>query len=92
MADKILIMDKTEWKNGFKQITRLIGNKGDETIYVEYVDNDDGKISYDTVELATHVDDIVKMRDFLNIIISKIGPAGEYTADNIFIKASVEAN
>lgn len=41
---------------------------------------------YITRMLGVHVNDIVKIRDFCNKIISKIGPAGDYTSDNILIK------
>ena len=79
----ILFEDKFEDEH---YITRLIGNDQDETLYAEFLDSVDGKISYDTTELAVHVNDIVKIRDFCNKLISKIGPAGEYTADNILVK------
>ena len=92
MADKVLIMEEGEFEEGHKHMTVLVGNTKDETIYAEFIDTINGEPNFETVELAVHVDDIIKMRDFLNTIISKIGPAGEYTEDNIFIKARVEAN
>ena len=89
MAEKVLIMD-SDHKNGtnnkFLQI--LVGNDEDETLYSEFqsIDDETGEITYDTHELAVHVNDLITIRDFCNKLISKIGPAGEYTDNNILIK------
>jgi len=86
MAEKKLLMYQNE-DEGDKDITYLTGDPTNETIYAitEYSNN--GDLGEDVVELAVSVEDMIKMRDFLNRIISKVGPAGEYTDDNIFIKA-----
>ena len=87
MANKTLVMDAYE-EDGYKALTLLSGSAKDELIYAEFHTNQGEP---DILEMATDVQDIIKMRDFLNTIISKIGPAGEYTEDNIFIKAREEA-
>lgn len=89
MAEKKLVLYHDEDP---KYITYLAGNTYEETVYAitEWIDNEGDK-QFADVELAVHVNDMIKMRDFLNRMISKIGPAGEYTDDNIFIKAHVEA-
>lgn len=70
MAEKNLIMYHDEDP---KFITFLAGNSYEETIYAitKYIDRD-GKVREDDIELAVCVKDIIKMRDFLNKIISKI--------------------
>lgn len=86
MAEKVLIIDHTEWNDGTKGITRLVGNAYEETLYAEYVDNDGEKTSFDTIEIGVHVDDIIKIRDFCNKLISKIGPAGTYDDKGILVE------
>jgi len=69
MADKTLIMDEYE-KDGYKNLTLFSGSVKDEVIYAEFHANtqDDP----DLIELATNLEDMIKMRDFLNTMISKI--------------------
>ncbi len=89
MAEKVLVLYHDEDP---KYITFLAGNTYEETVYaVTKWTDDHGEVQEENVELAVHVNDMIKMRDYLNSLISKIGPAGEYTDDNIFIKAHVEA-
>ncbi len=85
MASKSLIMFHDDEEE--RMLTTLTGNVYEETLYAEFACNDGKSISFDIIELAVHVDDIIKIRDFCNKLISKIGPAGEYNSDNILIKA-----
>ena len=71
MAEKILIMMHEEYPDGFKHITRIMGNKHEETLYAEYVSNDEGKTSYDTIELAVNKEELIKIRDFINTILEE---------------------
>lgn len=91
-AEKSLVMYYEEDSKLDPFITYLAGNTYEETVYAvtRWVDNE-GSEQQEDVELAVHVDDMIKMRDYLNRLISKIGPAGEYTDDNVFIKAIEEA-
>ena len=73
--EKILIVD-SDHKNGtdVKFLQILVGNTHEETLYSEFqsIDEETGKITYDTHELAVHVDEIIKIRDYLNKLIEAI--------------------
>lgn len=88
MAEKKLVMYQEEDPNCPKFIISLVGNPCEETVYAvtDWIDNE-GEIQTEAVELAVHVDDMIKMRDFLNRMISKIGPAGKYSDDGILLEA-----
>ena len=83
MAYKILVLDESKYEDGDKMLTLLTGSVKDEGLYAEFHGYEGEP---DVIELATHINDIVKIRDFCNKLISKIGPAGDYTSDNILIK------
>ena len=68
MATKILVMDQTEYDDGTACLTLLTGSAKDEVVYAEF-HTDEGS---DVVEMATNLEDIIKMRDFLNGLINKI--------------------
>ena len=83
MASKTLIMYEDHEEE--RMLTTLTGSVQEETLYAEFACNDGSSKSFDTIELAVHVDDIIKIRDFCNKLISKIGPAGVYNAEGIYV-------
>jgi len=72
MADKILVLDSYEDKEGYRNMTLLSGNANDEVIYAEFHSNVDKGADPDVVELAVNLGDMKRMRDFLNTIIEKV--------------------
>ena len=74
VKEKILIVDSNH-KSGLddKFLQILVGHIEDETLYSEFqsIDEITGEFTYDTHELAVHVDDIIKIRDFLNKLIDQ---------------------
>ena len=74
MSTKSLVMDAYEDDMGYKNLTLFSGSVKDEAVFVEFYSNnqEDGP---DLIEIAVNVEDMIKMRDFLNMMISKIGPA-----------------
>ena len=68
MASKILVMDHTKYDDGTACLTLLTGSVKDEVVYAEF-HTDSGS---DVVEMAINLEDIIKMRDFLNGLINKI--------------------
>lgn len=70
MANKSLVMDAYEDNRGYKNLTLFSGSVKDEAIYAEFYANT--QEDPDLIELATNVEEMIKMRDFLNNIISKI--------------------
>lgn len=69
---RTLVMDQDK-ENRF--LTLLSANPYEETVYAEthYI-NEEGDHVMETVELGVHVNDMIKMRNFLDKIIKKIGP------------------
>ena len=55
-----------------RMLTTLVGNTSEETLYAEFACNDGESVSFDTIELAVHVEDIIKIRDFCNKLIEAI--------------------
>lgn len=85
MATKSLIMyeDRDD-----KFITALYADVYNEALYAEtHWIGEDGEVKNESVEMAVHVDDIIKIRDFCNKLISKIGPAGTYNDKGILVEA-----
>ena len=78
MAVKVLIVEKHEWEDGDKGLTMLIGDPKDETLYAEYQSNVDGKITYDTLELAVNIKEMIKIRDYLTKLINKTAKGYPY--------------
>ena len=72
MAQKTLIMDAYEDDDGYKNMTLLTGSSKDEVIYAEFHSNNQGEEGPDVIEMAINLEDMTKMRDFLNVMISKI--------------------
>ena len=70
MVNKTLIMYEDHDEE--RMLTTLVGNTQEETLYAEFSCNDGESLSFDTIELAVHVDDIIKIRDFLNKLIEAI--------------------
>jgi len=70
MAFKVLIMDEYEDTTGYKNLTLLSGSVKDEVICAEF--HATTQKTADILELATNLEDMIKMRDFLNTMISKI--------------------
>ena len=75
MANKTLVMDAYEDNTGYKNLTLLSGSVKDEAVYVEFHSNNQGEEGPDIIEIAVNVEEMIKMRDFLNMMISKIGHA-----------------
>jgi len=71
MSYKNLIMDAYEDSNGYKNLTLLTASVKDEVICAEFHANTQEE-GADIIEMAVNVEEIIKMRDFLNTIISKI--------------------
>ena len=71
MANKTLIMDEYEDSEGYKNMTLLSGSIKDEVIYAEFhsTNQEDGP---DIIEMAINLEDMIKMRDFINTMISRI--------------------
>lgn len=72
MAYKILVLDSQDSKDYGKSMTVFAGSKKEEAVYAEFISNGEGKITFDTIELAVDVENMIKMRDFLNNLIEKI--------------------
>ena len=71
MSTKTLVMDEYEDETGYKNLTLLSGSVKEQTVYAEFHANtQEGEP--DIIEMAINLEDIIKMRDFLNTIISKI--------------------
>ncbi|KKL26412.1 hypothetical protein LCGC14_2395540 [marine sediment metagenome] len=75
MANKSLVMDAYEDDMGYKNLTLLSGSVKDEVVYAEFHSTNQGEKGADIIEIAVNVEEMIKARDFLNIMISKIGPA-----------------
>ncbi|KKM27619.1 hypothetical protein LCGC14_1573020 [marine sediment metagenome] len=75
MSTKSLVMDAYEDDMGYKNLTLLSGSVKDEAVFVEFHSTNQGERGADIIEVAVNVEDMIKMRDFLNMMISKIGPA-----------------
>lgn len=72
MATKTLIMDEYEEDSqGYKNLTLLSGSVKDEVVYAEFHSNNQEE-GPDIIEMAVNLDEIIKMRDFLNTMISRI--------------------
>ena len=69
MAIKNLIMDAYEDSEGYRNMTILSGSVKDEVICAEFHTNQGRP---DILEMAINVEDMIKMRDFISNIISKI--------------------
>ena len=69
MVKKVMIIEHEIWDNGLVQITQLVGNTKEESLYAVYKNNQGEE---DNVELAVHVDDMIKIRDYLNKLIEAI--------------------
>ena len=78
MAKKILIIENNEWDDGDKGMTLLVGNAKDETLYAEYQSNIDGKTTYDTIELAVNIKDMIKIRDYMTKLINQTAKGYPY--------------
>lgn len=78
MAEKVLIVEVNEWEDGQKGITQLIGNAKDETLYAQYTSTYNGKIEYDTIELAVSIQEMIKIRDYLTKLINKTAKGYPY--------------
>jgi len=70
MANKSLVMDAYEDTTGYRNLTLFSGSVKDEAIYAEFYANT--QEAPDLIEMATSVEEMIKMRDFLNTIISRI--------------------
>lgn len=64
-------MDAYEDSTGYKNLTILSGSVKDEVICAEFYCNNNGGEA-DILEMAVSLEGMIKMRDFLNTIISKI--------------------
>ena len=71
MATKKLVMDSYEDNEGYKNMTLLSGSAKDEVICAEFHCNNNHGES-DIIEIAVNLEDMIKVRDFLNTIINKI--------------------
>ena len=71
MAYKTLVMDAYEDSEGYNNLTLLTASVKDEVICAEFHANTQEE-GADIIEMATNLEDMIKMRDFLNNIISKI--------------------
>ena len=69
MAIKNLIMDAHEDSEGYRTMTILSGSVKDEAICAEFHTSQGEP---DILEMAISVEDMIKMRDFISNIISKI--------------------
>ena len=71
MATKNLIMDSYEDAGGYRNLTLLSGSVKDEVICAEFYANTQEE-GPDIIEMAVSLEEMIKMRDFLNTIISKV--------------------
>ncbi len=71
MAIKNLVMDEYSDDSGYRNMTLLSGSVNDEVICAEFHCSNDPEDS-DIIEMAINLEDMIKMRDFLNTIISKV--------------------
>lgn len=70
MATKTLVLYEDHDEE--RMLTTLVGNTHEETLYAEFACNDGESLSFDTIELAVHVNDMIKIRDYLNKLIEAI--------------------
>lgn len=74
MAEKNLVVyseENTKYYN--PAITFLCGNPKEESLYAisQWIDSD-GEMQEENIELASHIDDMIKMRDYLNRLIEAV--------------------
>ncbi len=63
MAIKTLLLEYQEW-DGVQNTTILYCDPKEEALYAEFTDYMDN--TFDTIELAVNLEQIIKIRDFLN--------------------------
>lgn len=71
MANKTLVMDAYEDDTGYRCMTLFSGSVEDEVVVAEFHSSNDLE-NPDILEMAIDLEDMIKMRDFLNTMISKV--------------------
>ena len=68
---RLVLFSHKDWgdQEENRYMTYLYANENEETLYAEYMDGDG---DYTTLEMGVHVDDLIKIRDWLNERIYKI--------------------